>query len=68
MRTSQKSLDTHAPIQTVTPSINEFIVQSNTARPSSTAMYKFYPSDMTNRNDKNRKPPDSDNPSNGCFR
>ncbi len=68
MSTPIKSWETHAPIQTITPSINGFAVQSNATRPSSSAMSKFSPTAMTNRNDREREVPDSDNPQNGCFR
>jgi hypothetical protein len=66
--TPTKSLETHAPIQTITPSINELTIQSDPTRPSSTVMDKFYPSGMTNRNETEQAPLDSENPTKGCCR
>ena len=66
--TPTKSLDTHAPIQTITPSINELTIQSKATISSSTEMDKLYPTDMTNRNETKRGPLDSENPSDGCCR
>ncbi len=66
--TPQKSLQTYATSQKITPFIDEFSVESTAARLSSSAMSKFSPTDMTNRNETRREAPNSKNPRNGCFR